>query len=90
MKKRLIAILALAALVLTLFAACEKKEPVISKDEAIQIVLKDTGITDTSKYHIHADPSPATGTPKHYIIHIHGAQEYSYVVDAKTGEFIKN
>jgi len=90
MKKRIIALCLLAALSLTLFVACSKEEKVITKEEAIQIVLKDAGITDTSNYHIHADPSPATGTPKSYTIHIHGAQEFSYVVDAVTGEFVKN
>ena len=90
MKKRIIALFLLAALALTLFAACSKEEKVLTKDEAIEIALKDAGITDTGKYHIHADPSPATGTPKSYTIHIHGPQEFSYVVDAKTGEFVKN
>ena len=90
MKKRIIALCLLAALSLTLFVACSKEEKVLTKDEAVQIVLKDAGITDTSSYHIHADPSPATGTTKSYTIHIHGPQEYSYVVDAVTGEFVKN
>ena len=90
MKKRIIALFLLAALSLTLFAACGKKETVLTKDEAIQIVLKDAGITDPSQYHIHADPSPATGTPRFYTIHIHGPQEFSYVVDAETGTFVKD
>ena len=90
MKKRIITLLVLAALSLTLFAACSKEEKTLTKEEAIQIVLKDAGITDASKYHIHADPIPTTGTPKSYSIHIHGPQEFSYVVDAKTGEFVKN
>jgi len=90
MKKRMIALFLLAALSVTLFAACGKKEEVLSKEEIIQIVLEDAGITDPSKYHIHADPSPAKGTPKSYTVHIHGEKEFSYVVDAKTGTFVKN
>ena len=90
MKKRIIALCLLAALSLTLFAACGKKEAAITKEEAIQIVLRDAGITDPSKYHIHADPSPAKGTPKLYTVHIHGEKEFSYVVDAQTGDFVKD
>ena len=92
MKKRIIALFLLAALSLTLLAACgEKEEPAITKEKAIEIALKDAGIVDASKYHIHADPSPNADNPTSYIVHIHGNnEEHSYVVDAKTGSFVKN
>ena len=87
MKKSMIAIALVAALVLTVFAACGKSA-VISEKEAQKRAFEYLGVSqkDVTDVHTHI----AAGEVPGYSFHITcGDQEYSVLVDAVTGEVVE-
>ena len=86
MKKRIVALFLLAALALTLFAACGKKN--ITPEEAQAIALKAAGLTAKQASDIHTHVTSYGDNPC-YNIHITaGGQEYSFFIDGTTGEIL--
>ena len=86
MKKRIVALFLLAALALTLFAACGKKN--ITPEEAQEIALKAAGLTTSQIDEIHTHITSYGDNPC-YNIHITvGGQELEYFIDGTTGEVL--
>lgn len=87
MKKRIVALILAAVLVLTVFAACGKSD-VLSEKEAQKRALEFLGISqkDVTDIHTHI----ATGEVPGYSFHITcGDQEYSVLINAVTGEVVE-
>ena len=85
MKKRILSILLLTALLLTVFCACGKDDGVLSAQEAQKIAIEELGFSedDISDIHTHISEGDTPG----YSIHINvGDKSYSLFVDAVTGE----
>lgn len=93
MKMRMIAVLALAAMMLCLFTACkEEKKPAastsVSEEQAQEIVLADAGFTEEEVLDIHCHSIIYEDLPSYSIhINVEGA-EYEYVVAIATGEIL--
>lgn len=87
MKKRIIALCLLAALALTLFAACGKKDAAISTEKAQKIALQEIGKTaaDVDDVHVHA--TQYDGAPC-YEVHITDGSEEIYVYIDRTGQVL--
>ena len=90
MMKRILAIVLLAALALTLFAACDKKEALmLTAEEAQKVALKDLGISAKKASDVHTHTHMEGNIPC-YNIHItYNGVEYEYLINAKTGDIIK-
>lgn len=88
MKKRVISVLVLAALLLTLLAACGNKG-FITAEQAQKIALKDLGIRASQADDIHTHAGTlADGTPIYNIhVTVQGV-DYEYVIQANGGEII--
>ena len=89
MKKRILAVIVLAALMLSLFTACGSKgASVITPEKAQKIALKDAGLSadDVSDIHTHVVTEQGVAG---YSIHITvGGTEYEYIIAAETGEIL--
>jgi len=87
MKKTIVTVLVLAALVLAVFAGCSSYST-ISPEKANKIALKDAGLTQKDVDDVHAHAVTHDGAAC-YSIHITvGDKEYEYVIHAKTGEIL--
>lgn len=90
--KKIISLLILAALLLSLLAACGNTNAVITAEQAQKIALEDAGLTkkDVSDVHTHVgtyDNAPC------YSVHIivDGEEtdpEYEYFIDPRTGDIL--
>ena len=89
MKTRVIAILLLAALALSLFAACGgNKSGLLTAEEAQKIALKDAGIS-ARKADVHVHVTSFENIPC-YNIHITlNDAEYEYFISAKDGTILQ-
>ena len=91
MNKRMIALILLAVLVLTLFAACEstkKPKEMLTPEEAQEIAMKDAGLSKHKVSDVHTHAMMQDNMPC-YNIHITaGGVEYEYLIVAKTGEIL--
>ena len=90
MKKRLLAIFLLAALMLTLFAACGgDKGSMLSAEDAQKVVLKDLDVSAKQVSDIHTHTAMQDNIPC-YNIHVTlKGVEYEYLINARTGDIIK-
>lgn len=87
MKNRVIALIVLAAMMLCLFAACDKKGPV-TQDEAKEIALESLNLKASDADDIHVHIGEVEGVVC-YNIHVTvGDQEYSVYINADTGEIV--
>lgn len=87
MKKRMIALLLLAALSVTLFAACSKKNTTISTEEAQKIALQEIGKTAAEVDDVHMHATQYEGAPC-YQIHITAGSDVFYVYIDQTGKVL--
>lgn len=88
MKKRIFAILLLAALMLSLLAACGEKASVITGDLAQKIAAEAAGLADLSNADIHTHIGEQDGIPC-FNVHITvGEKEYSFAISATDGKII--
>lgn len=89
MKIRMITILVLAALLLSLFTACNDDEvSVITAEEAQKIALEDAGLSARDVSDIHTHVSSYENVPC-YSVHITiEGTEYEYMIAATTGEVL--
>ena len=89
MKTRVIAILLLAALALSLFAACGgNKSGLLTAEEAQKIALKDAGIpARKAEVHVHVTTLDNVAC---YNVHITTSDaEYEYFISAKDGTILQ-
>lgn len=87
MKKTIIALLLLAALALTLFAACGKKDSTVSTEEATKIALQEIGKTANQVDDVHVHATQYEGAPC-YQIHITDGSQVFYVYIDQTGKVL--
>ena len=87
MKKRIGMLVLAAVLVLTLFAACGKKDSVITTAEAQKIALQELGTTAAEAGHTHVEATQYEGTAC-YMVHVTvGGQEHYVYID-QTGKVL--
>lgn len=83
--KKFIAVLLVLACVLS-FAACNKKDKVLTQDEAVAVALADAKLSDYEEAHAHI--TEQNGVPC-FSIHISkDGHTYSYLIAAKGGEIL--
>ena len=88
MKARIIAIVLLAALMLSVLTACGGSSKVITSEEAQKIALEASGYTADQVSDIHTHILTEDGIPC-YSVHLTTEDgEFSYVIHAGTGEII--
>ena len=88
MKKHLLSLLLLAALMLTLFTACDSKPKVLTQDDAQAAALKDAGLSAQEVEDVHTHLVTENGIPC-YSVHITvGETTYSYLIAANGGEIL--
>lgn len=91
MKKRILAVLLLGLLMLSILAACAQEEPEptpITSQKAVQIAVSDAGyaLTDVTNAHPHSGEADGKAI---YEIHFScDGKEFTYVIDAQTGEIL--
>ena len=89
MNRRMIAFIMMLVLLVSMLCACGgKKSSVLTPEEAQKIVLKDAGLSakDVEDIHTHVETYEGTAC---YNIHITlDGEEYSYLIDAKTGDIL--
>lgn len=85
MKKHMIAWLLLA--VLALFAACGKKDAVISTEKAQKIALQELGLTAAEVDDVHVHATQYEDAPC-YEVHITDGEEEFYVYVDQTGKVL--
>lgn len=90
MKRRIISLFVLAAMLLCLLAACDSNSAkTITQDEAKTIALEEVGLSekDVDDIHVHIGN---IGDTVCYNIHITvGDQEYEVAINAATGEVVE-
>lgn len=91
MNKRILAIFILAALMLSMLAACDSgKDSVLSAEDVQQIALDAAGLDAEDVDDVHAHVATYQDTPC-FSIHITvGTTEYEYLIDAYTGEILSS
>lgn len=92
MKKRIIAGIALAAILLgllSMLAGCgEKKSDIVTADEAKAIALEQAGLTEEQAGDVHTHIVTENGIPC-FSVHISSAEgDYSYVISATDGTIL--
>ena len=60
----------------------------IGRDAAIDIALQDAGLTRDQVYELEADADLDERTPRYEVDFQSGGMEYSYKIDAATGEIL--
>lgn len=89
MKNRMLAILLLAALMLTLLAACGKEaSKFLTAQEAQEIAMEAAGVSEKEVTDVHAHVGTLNDTPCFSIHLTVGDTEYEYIIDAATGEIL--
>ena len=89
MKKRLLVLLVLAAMALTLFAACEeKKSSHVTEAEAIQIAIEASGVSKNSITEKHSHIGTVDNIPVYNIHLTYDGVEHEFVINGLTGEVI--
>lgn len=87
MKKRMFALLLVAILTVSLFAACGKSNA-ITQEKAQKIALEHAGLSADEVQDAHIHVSSENGIPC-YSVHITTAEgDFSIVINAATGEVI--
>ena len=88
MKKRIVSTLLLAALLLSLLAACGEKASVLTGELAQKIALEAAGLIDDGTANIHTHIGEQDGIPC-FNVHITvGEKEYSFAISAVDGKII--
>ena len=83
--KKFIAVLLVMACVLS-FAACSKKDKVLTQDEAIAVALADAKLSDYEEVHAHITEHNSTPC---FSIHISkDGYTYGYIIAAKGGQIL--
>ena len=92
MKNRIMAVLVLGLLMLSMLAACAQEEPKsepITSQKAVQIAVSDAGyaLTDVTNAHPHSSEKDGKTI---YEIHFNcDGKEFTYLIDAETGEILQ-
>ena len=87
MKQRVFAIMAVAVLLVSLLGACKKDDGVIDQEEALQIVLEETGLTE-AQAHPHVHVATIEGVACWNVYVTVGGKQMQYVVHGITGEIL--
>lgn len=88
MKKRIITILVLAALLLGIFTACDNGTDVLTSEQAQAIALEQAGLTKDQATDIHTHIVTENGIPC-YNVHISSTEgDYTYLIAAADGTVI--
>ena len=93
MNKRMICGFLLIAIVIFIFAGCgqqEKKGKVISQAQAQSIALEDAGLTAQQVTDLHCHPTSANNIPAYNIHFTCNGTEYSYLINAVTGQILSS
>ncbi len=87
MTKKIFALMLALSLCLGLLAGCGD-DGIITEDKAVEIALQDAGLKKSQVDDVHTHGGSYEGTPC-YEIHIDDdGKEYSYYIDAVTGEIL--
>ena len=92
MNKRIISALLLAVIVILLFSGCgqQNEKNVISQTQAQSIALEDAGLSAKQVTGLHCHPTSANNIPAYNIHFTYNNTEYSYIINAVTGEIISS
>lgn len=88
MKNRLIALFLLAALCVSLLAACGDDSAPITEKTAISIALTDAGLSESDVAELHAHVATGVERPSYSIHFDYNGETYEYVIDARNGEIL--
>lgn len=88
MKKRWIALVVLAAMVLSLCVACSSQKKLLTDEEAQKIAVEAAGLTVEQVSDLHTHFNVADGTPQFQIHFDYGGEEYEYLIHGRTGEVL--
>lgn len=87
MKKRIFALLLVAIMAVSLFAACGKSDA-ITQEKAQKIALEHAGLTANQAEDVHVHVTSDNGIPC-YSVHITTAEgDFSVIINAANGEVI--
>lgn len=90
MKTRFVAILLLAALLLSVLAGCGSKSDVVSQEKAQQIAMEEIGVTEDQVSDAHIHVTTENGIPC-YSVHLTTDKgEFSVLIHAGTGEVLSS
>lgn len=88
MKKRIITVLVLAALLLSIFTACGNGTDVLTSEDAQAVALEQAGLTKNQATDIHTHIVTENGIPC-YNVHISSTKgDYTYLIAAEDGTVI--
>lgn len=88
MKKRIISLLVLVALLLGVFTACGSKSDVLTTEDAQAVALEQAGLTKDQATDIHTHIVTEDGIPC-YNVHISSEKgDYNYLISAADGTVI--
>ena len=88
MKKRILILFVLVAMVFGLFTACGDKNGTITAEKAQKIALKDAGLSAGKVDDIHVHATSFDGVPCYEIHIVDGNLEMTYYIAAKGGEIL--
>lgn len=87
MTRRILALLAVVVLLVSLLVACKKDDGIIDQEEAVQIVLKEIGLTEQqANPHVHPTTMDERVCWGVYVT-VKG-KNMLYVVDSQTGQIL--
>lgn len=87
MNKRIIAILLLACMALALLAACGSNKAIDDK-KAVEIALKDLGITEDQAESVDAHVGTRDEVAGYNVYITYNKEHFSYFINGKTGEIM--
>jgi len=88
MKKSVIALLLLAVLALGLLTACTETK-MLTEEEAKKVALDAVGLTEADVDQIDVHSTQMTDTVAYSIYFSHDGENYSFVIDGKTGLIVQ-
>lgn len=75
---------------MSLFAGCDSKSDVLTKEQAQKIALEEAGLTEKQATDIHTHIVTEKGIPC-YSVHINaGNKEFSFVINAADGSILSS
>lgn len=88
MKKRILSLLVLVALLLGVFTACGSKNDVLTPEQAQKIAVEDAGFTVKQATDVHTHIVTEEGVPCFSVHFSANGKDFSYVISAADGTIL--
>lgn len=90
MKKRIVVLIVLAALLLPVLCACGNKSDILTQDQAVERIAEHLNIRTKDMEDIYVHVADGESNPCYSMHFTYNGKEYSLMVDVVTGEVMES